>query len=108
YAGWPWLGILAMVWFTLVGGVFLSWATLRSGSVWPSVIGHAAINGIAGIAIIPQVLGVEPNLVLGPYPSGFLGSIGFTLVALGILFHPRALLPMAVVDSTVPPVDAAG
>jgi uncharacterized protein len=100
YPGAPWLGMLAMVWFTFVAGIFLSWVTLRSASVWPAVIGHAAINGIAGVAFLPQVLGVEPNLLIGPYPTGLIGSIGFTLVALWILLHPRALDPM---QPPVPP-----
>jgi len=101
YAGWPWLGMLAMVWFTLVAGIFLSWVTLRGASVWPAVIGHAAINGIAGIAILPQVLGIEFNPVLGPFPTGIIASAGFTLVALWIFLHPHALAPMN--ESNPPP-----
>ncbi len=50
YPGAPWLGILAMTWFTFLFGTFLGWAVLRSGSVWPAVIGHGALNGIAGIS----------------------------------------------------------
>jgi uncharacterized protein len=106
YAGWPWLGMLAMVWFTLVAGIFLSWVTLRSASVWPAVIGHAAINGIAGIAVLPLVLGGDPNLLLGPYPSGIVASIGFTVVALAIFFHPRALAPMDPYDPPSPTATA--
>jgi uncharacterized protein len=104
YPGWPWLGMLGMVWFTLVAGIFLSWITLRGASVWPAVIGHAAINGIAGIAILPQVLGTEPNLLLGPYPTGIIASAGFTLAAILIFFHPRALAPM---DLPEPPPPTA-
>jgi uncharacterized protein len=104
YAGWPWLGMLGMVWFTLVAGIFLSWVTLRGASVWPAVIGHAAINGIAGIAILPQVLGTDPNLLLGPYPTGIIASAGFTLVAVWVFFHPRALAPM---DPPPPPSETA-
>lgn len=106
YVGWPWLGMLAMTWFTLVGGVFLSWATLRSASVWPAVIGHAAVNGIAGIAILPQALGVEPNMLLGPIPVGVIGSAGFTLVAIWLFFHPRALAPMTLGEPAAPAVDS--
>jgi uncharacterized protein len=106
YPGGPWLGLLAMVWFTLAAGIFLSWVTLRGGSVWPAVIGHAAINGIAGIAILPQVVGTEPNLLLGPYPTGIIASIGFTLVAAWIFFHPRALAPMPLLDPPSPTATA--
>jgi uncharacterized protein len=95
YPGAPWLGMLAMVWFTFVLGTFLGWASLRAGSVWPAVIGHGAINGIAGIGIF-FVKG-DPSPLLGPMPVGLIGSLGFSVVALVILLVPAALrnLPSA-------------
>ncbi len=89
YPGAPWLGPLAMVWFTLILSIFLGWATLKSGSVWPAVIGHAAINGIASLGVI-FVQG-QPNPLLGPLPVGLIGGAGFALAALLILLSPRAL-----------------
>jgi uncharacterized protein len=106
YTGWPWFGMLAMVWFTLVAGVFLAWVTLRSASVWPAVIAHAAINGIAGIAVLPLALGADPNPLLGPYPTGIIASAGFTLAALWIFFDPRALAPMESLDPPSPTASA--
>ena len=88
YPGAPWTGILAMIWFTLVTGTFLGWAALRGGSVWPAVIGHAAINGISGIGIL-FVQG-KPNPLLGPLPVGLLGSVAWTVLALWILLRPAA------------------
>lgn len=88
YPGAPWLGMLAMTWFTLVSGVFLGWVTIRGGSVWPAVIGHAAINGISGLGI--AALKGEPNPLLGPFPFGIVASIGWTVVAAWIMLHPRA------------------
>jgi membrane protease YdiL (CAAX protease family) len=93
YPGAPWLGPLAMVWFTVILSIFLGWVTLKSGSVWPAVIGHAAVNGMAGIGVI-FVQGA-PNSLLGPLPPGIIGGLGFTLVALLIFFKARGL--------TVPP-----
>jgi uncharacterized protein len=89
YPGAPFLGPLAMVWFCLVIGIFLGWATLKSRSVWPAVIGHAAVNGIAGLSVF-FVQGT-PNPVLGPLPVGIIGGLGFTLVALLIYFSPNGL-----------------
>jgi len=89
YIGFPWLGMLAMVWFTILLGTCLGWVTLRAGSVWPAVIGHAAINGIAGIAIL-FVKG-QPNPLQGPMPVGIVGSMGFTLVVLALFLKPGAL-----------------
>ncbi|RPJ18497.1 MAG: CPBP family intramembrane metalloprotease [Chloroflexi bacterium] len=91
YPGAPWLGILAMTWFTFVFGTFLGWATLRAGSVWPAVIGHGALNGIAGIYLF--FIQGNPNLVLGPVVPGFIGSLGIAVVALIILLRRDALKP---------------
>jgi len=82
YPGAPILGPLAMVWFTLLLGTFLGWLTLKAGSVWPAVIGHAVINGLAQLpAFFTQG---EPNPLLGPGPVGVIGGIGFALIALWI------------------------
>jgi uncharacterized protein len=89
YVGYPWLGMLMMVWFTFLLGVFLGWAVLRAGSVWPAVIGHAAINGIAGLSAL--LVKGNPNPLLGPAPVGIVGSIGFIIVVLLIWLSPRAL-----------------
>lgn len=89
YPGAPFLGPLAMVWFTLTLGIFLGWVTLKGGSVWPAVIGHGAINGIASLGVL-FVQG-EPNSLLGPLPTGIIGGLGFTLVALIIFISPRGL-----------------
>jgi membrane protease YdiL (CAAX protease family) len=89
YPGAPYLGPLAMVWFTLVLGILLGWLTLKAGSVWPAAIGHAAINGMANLGLIFSQ--GRPNPLLGPAPVGLIGGIGFTLVALLIWFSPWGL-----------------
>ncbi|MBC7264823.1 MAG: CPBP family intramembrane metalloprotease [Chloroflexi bacterium] len=91
YPGAPWLGMLAMVWFTLVVGTFLGWVTLRAGSVWPAVIGHAAINGISGLGVL--FARGQPNPLLGPLPVGLIGSAGWAALALWIFLRPEALVP---------------
>ena len=89
YPGYPWVGPLLFIWVTFGLGVFLGWLTLRSKSVWPAVIGHAAINGVAGVAVF--VIAGEPNMLLGPLPVGIIGSVGFALVAIAIFIWPKAL-----------------
>ncbi|HHY31410.1 MAG TPA: CPBP family intramembrane metalloprotease [Firmicutes bacterium] len=89
YRGAPWLGMLAMVWFTLVVGTFLGWLTLRAGNVWPAVIGHGAINGIAGIGAL--FARGNSNPLLGPMPVGVIASVPWALVALWIFLRRRAL-----------------
>jgi membrane protease YdiL (CAAX protease family) len=91
YPGYPWLGMLMMVWFTFLLGTFLGWATLRGGSVWPAVIGHGAINGIAALGVLLEQ--GQPSTLLGPLPVGLIGSVGFAIVALLIYISPSALRP---------------
>lgn len=80
YPGAPWLGPLVFLWFTFVVGTFLGWLTIKGRSVWPAVIAHAGLNGIALLPVL-FVQG-EPNPILGPLPVGLIGSVGFSLVAL--------------------------
>jgi membrane protease YdiL (CAAX protease family) len=103
YPGWPWLGPLLFIWFTFTAGVFLAWVTLRGGSVWPAVIGHAAINGIAQLPII--FLKGTPNLTVGPIAIGVVGGIGFTLLAVLLLALPGRLEPWRA-EAAYPPEPA--
>jgi uncharacterized protein len=89
YPGYPWAGPLLFIWITFGLGIFLGWLALRGKSVWPAVIGHAAINGVAGVAVF-AVAG-EPNTLLGPLPVGIIGSLGFALVAIALFVSPKAL-----------------
>ncbi len=84
YPGYPWAGPLLFVWIVFCFGVFLAWLTLRAGSVWPAVIGHAAINGIAALASLARA--GAPNPLLGPLPVGVVGAIGFEVLALILFF----------------------
>ncbi|RPJ37754.1 MAG: CPBP family intramembrane metalloprotease [Chloroflexi bacterium] len=90
YVGAPWLGMLMMVVFTVVMGIFLGWVALRGGSVWPAVIGHAAINGVAGLAV--YFIQGEPNPLLGPLPVGLIAMIPGMLVAAWIFASRSALV----------------
>ncbi|MCL4561026.1 MAG: CPBP family intramembrane metalloprotease [Chloroflexi bacterium] len=86
YPGHPWVGPLLFLWVTFCFGTFLAWLTLRAGSVWPAVIGHAAINGIAALAVLGTI--GTPNPLLGPLPVGIIGSLGYAVVALALFFSP--------------------
>lgn len=89
YWGAPWSGILAMTWFTFSLGTILGWLTLRAKSVWPAVIGHAAINGIAGLPVYFLQIQSTPNLLIGPLMVGVLGGLPATLVALYLLWKEK-------------------
>jgi membrane protease YdiL (CAAX protease family) len=88
YPGAPLLGPLAMVWFTLIVGTLLGWLTHRAASVWPAVIGHAALNGMANLGTV--FTRGHPNPLIGPLPTGLVGGIAFALVALVLQLSRRA------------------
>jgi membrane protease YdiL (CAAX protease family) len=94
YPGAPWGGLLMMVWFTVVVGALLAWTTLRAGSVWPAVIGHGAINGIAGLGAL--FIQGKPNPLLGPLPLGLIGSVGFVVLMVVLFSRPGLLAPSLV------------
>lgn len=103
YPGSPWLGPLVFLVFTIAGGTFLSWVTLRGGSVWPAVIGHSAMNGIAALPAL-FVRGT-PNPLLGPLVVGVIGGIGYIALAVALFFHSRALAPVEPVLQAAIPSD---
>ena len=82
-------GMLLFLWVTFCLATFLAWVTLRGKSIWPAVIGHGAINGIASVALLATF--GRPSTLLGPLPVGLIGSFGYALVAALIFFSPKAL-----------------
>lgn len=84
YPGYPWAGPLLFLLMAFSWGTFLAWITLRGGSVWPAVIGHSALNGMAGLAAYMVKPGANP--LLGPLPVGLIGAIGYEALALILWF----------------------
>ena len=89
YFGAPFLGPLAMVWFTLSLSIIFGWLTIKAENVWPAVIAHGALNGIASLGIL--FVKNNPDPLLGPAPVGIIGGIGLTLTALLLLANPSSL-----------------
>lgn len=89
YAGYPWLGIGMMTLFCILFGVFMAWITLKEGSVWPAVVAHAVLNGVAAYPAI-LTLG-KPSPILGPMIIGVVAGIPLLLLALVLIFLPNAL-----------------
>ncbi len=86
YPGAPWTGILMMTLFTTVAGTFLNWAAYKGGSVWPAVIGHASMNGLAAIGIFMVITPMQT--LLGPAPTGIVSMIPWILMAAVLFFVP--------------------
>lgn len=85
--------------FTCSMSVLLSWATLRSGSVWPAAIGHGAINGTSALA--GYLLKGPAIPLLGPAPTGLIGGLAYLALALGLLFSRKAFAQHASVEQTI-------
>lgn len=87
YPGAPWTGILGMTWFALTAGTVIGWLTLKGRSVWPAVIAHASLNGLAGSAVLFTRLDASPNPLIGPLPVGLLGGLPWALLAAWLLWR---------------------
>lgn len=82
YAGWPYLGILAMILFCVTLGCFESWLTFKVKSVWPAAMVHSAVNALAAL---PAYFNTgSANTLLGPALTGVVG--GGTLLIAAVLF----------------------
>jgi len=101
YWGAPFVGPLLFLVFTVSIAILFGWLVIRAGSVWPSVIGHGAINGIAALGMVAMI--GKPNLLLGPAPIGLLGGLPLILLALFLLLNRKALAPVSVAAISAPP-----
>lgn len=86
YWGAPWTGFLVMTWFTVTAGIIIGRLALRGQSVWPAVIAHAAINGIAGAGILFLQPDAQVNMLLGPVSVGLIANIPWALLAAYLLW----------------------
>lgn len=97
YPGHPIAGIFFMVLFTVAFGVVLAALRFASGSIWPGVLAHAALNSQAAICLV--VLTPADSLVRAPI--GALGLVPFGALAIWILATHR-LSPRPSARSGVP------
>ncbi len=77
--------------FCVTYGSLLSWLRLRSGSVWPAVVGHGALNASAGLAVLVGDAAHPPNLAI----VGITGLVGSALLAVvsAVLFRSKPVHP---------------
>jgi len=83
YPGFPWLGLITTIWFTLSIGIFFGCLTIKGKSVWPAVLAHGGLNGLASIGLLFQKS--PSSMLLGPTPAGIIGCIPFTILSIVIL-----------------------
>ncbi len=89
YPDHPASGWLLMTAMCVVWGLLFGWTRLATGSVWPAVIAHGALNGSAGIVLLLGQAGTpaDPALV------GVTGVTGWILplLVVGVLALSRRL-----------------
>lgn len=85
YAGFPFGGIAAMCVFGMVTGSIYAFISLRSGSIFPAVFAHSAINVMMSQAANFTVDG--GNYFVGPAPTGIVAGIPLMIAAVIFLLH---------------------
>ena len=91
YFGAPFLGPLVFLVFTIAASALFGWVTIKADNVWPAVIGHGALNGIAALSFL--LMQGNPDTLLGPTPVGLIGGAGFIIIGVILFLSPRAFEP---------------
>ena len=84
-AGFPIVNIIAMCIFGMVTGVIYSFLCLRTGSIFPSVFAHSAVNVMMSQAALFTFDG--GNFFIGPAPTGILSGLPFIITAVICLVY---------------------
>ena len=83
--GFPVVNIIAICIFGTVTGIIYSYLCLRTGSIFPAVFAHSAVNVMMSQAALFTVDG--GNLFVGPSPTGILSGLPFIAAAAVCLVH---------------------
>lgn len=83
--GFPVVNIIAMCLFGTVTGVIYSFLTLRTGSIFPAVFAHSAMNVMMSQAA--QFTFDGGNYFIGPAPTGIVAGIPFIIAAIICLWY---------------------
>lgn len=99
YAGYPWLGILAMIIFCTALGIIEGYFTIKMQSVIPAAMIHSTVNAGAAFPVIYAKAGYNP--LLGPSITGLVGGIPFMVLAVILLIRIGKTDRKTVVEETV-------
>lgn len=86
-AGFPVVNILAMCIFGTVTGIIYAFLCLRTGSIFPSVFAHSAVNVMMSQAALFTFDG--GNNFVGPSPTGVLSGLPFIVTAVICLLYMK-------------------
>lgn len=85
YPGYPLPGVIMIIIMCLLLGMIFGWLRIVSGSLWPPVVAHAALNTML-LAYFPSFVVAGMNPLLG----GGTGIIGLSMMGLVALFLYRS------------------
>lgn len=79
-----WTGVAVMTVGCIAWGILFGWMRLRTGSVWPAVIGHGSLNAAAGMFLLVSAADapIDPVLV---NPLGVAGWIVVAVVVVALV-----------------------
>lgn len=80
YPGYPVLGVLMMVVFTVLVGIILSWLYLKTKSPWAPALAHGSINAVASLSLLFLVPGFD--IAIGGTLASVMGWIPLAVFAL--------------------------
>jgi len=81
YFGYPWSGIFTLCIFTFSSGVFLSWLTENSLTIWPAALAHSTINSMGKIPYLFLNITGSSNRLFGPAITGLISAIPMVILA---------------------------
>lgn len=97
----PWAALLFVPFCVLYGAV-LSWTRLATGSVWPAVVGHSALNSSVTLVVLLGAAGQQPNMVLvGPISVVGMAVLALVVAALFGLRRRASRTPVVRADDNV-------
>ncbi len=94
YWGYPWLGILAMIFFCVVLGTIEGYISIKLQSAIPAAMIHSTIN--AGAALPIYLLKGSYNTLLGPAITGLIGGLPFIALAVILLIKAGSKMTLGI------------
>ena len=89
------LGVGLMVIGCLSFGILLGWLRLRSGNVWPAVLGHGAFNAAAGFSYLVSTPDLQPIAASPLSWPGWLACAAVILLLLALGQFKNSRLPQS-------------
>ncbi|GAC1462999.1 MAG: CPBP family intramembrane metalloprotease [Ktedonobacteraceae bacterium] len=96
---YPALGVFFFMLFTIPTSVVFAWLRFRTGSIWPTVLAHAAINTLASLGLSTLFTWGNPYIAA---PVGLLGVLPWLIYAGWLILTKRLQNSLAVSHSLSP------